>query len=152
MRYWPAYAGPRRDAHADALARRRRRRIHRRRPCDPWLPLGDTACNVEDQRADPGSVLTLARDLLALRARTPDLSLGAYSALPAPEGVWAWRRGDGHRVAVNCSERDAVLEGFDGGIRIGTDRSRDGESVAGSLLLRAWEGAVTEAAGATDRD
>src|SRR3712207_216353 len=33
----------------------------------PWLPLGDAgACNVADQRSDPGSVLHLVRDLIAL--------------------------------------------------------------------------------------
>ena len=51
----------------------------------PWLPFGDlAACNVEDQRSDPGSMLHLARDLIALRGATPDLQLGL---LPFPGGL-----------------------------------------------------------------
>ena len=36
---------------------------------EPWLPLAEdwAACNVESQRSDPGSMLTLYRRLLALR-------------------------------------------------------------------------------------
>jgi alpha-glucosidase len=38
---------------------------------DPWLPLGDTSRNIEDERADPGSILRLVRSLIAAReART----------------------------------------------------------------------------------
>ena len=44
---------------------------------EPWLPFGDLTCNVDDQRDDPGSFLTLTRDLIALRASTPDLVTGA---------------------------------------------------------------------------
>ena len=47
---------------------------------------------------------------------------------------------------MNCSERDVGLDGLDGRIIIGTDRSRDGETIAGSVLLRAWEGLVAEVA------
>ena len=37
---------------------------------DTWLPLGDAgARNVADQRADPGSVLNLVRDLIAAAPR-----------------------------------------------------------------------------------
>jgi alpha-glucosidase len=34
---------------------------------DPWLPLGDTARNVGDERADPDSILNLVRALIAER-------------------------------------------------------------------------------------
>src|SRR5207249_2156317 len=66
---------------------------------EPWLPLGDLGRNVAAQRADPGSTLNLCRDLIALRRRTPDLHAGAYTTLEAPEGAWAWRRGDSTCVA-----------------------------------------------------
>jgi alpha-glucosidase len=37
----------------------------------PWLPLGDGSCNVQDERADPGSTLAFVRNLIAERhART----------------------------------------------------------------------------------
>ena len=35
----------------------------------PWLPMADAPVNVADQRADPGSVLHLVRDVIALRRR-----------------------------------------------------------------------------------
>ena len=36
---------------------------------NPWLPLGDTARNVEDERLDPGSILNFARGLIRQRFR-----------------------------------------------------------------------------------
>ena len=59
------------------------------------------AHNVADQRADPDSALHLTRDLIALRRAEADLRAGAYETLPAPDGAWAWRRGDGFAVALN---------------------------------------------------
>ena len=47
---------------------------------EPWLPFGDfAACNVEDQRRDPDSMLSLCRDLIGLRDAVPDLRSGAYA-------------------------------------------------------------------------
>jgi alpha-glucosidase len=112
----------------------------------PWLPFGDLAINVEVQRADPGSTLHLVRDLIALRKRTPDLTEGAYASLPAPEGVWAWRRGDGYAVAVNLTDRPATVDGLAGRVVVGTDRGRDGEAVADRAALGPWEAVVLEVA------
>jgi alpha-glucosidase len=110
---------------------------------DPWLPFGDTArANVADQRSDPGSHLNLCRDLIALRRATPDLRSGAYASLPAPEGVWTWRRGEGTAVAINLSDDAAWLPLGPATIEVGTDRSRDGEEVERDLSLGPWEAAV----------
>jgi alpha-glucosidase len=145
VRYWPAYAG--RDAMRTPMHWRDRPGGGFTEPASrPWLPLGDTACNVEDQRADPASVLHLTRDLLALRRRTPDLHSGAYVSQPGPDGLWAWRRGEGHLVVVSFAEHDAALDGLAGRIAIGTDRARDGETFAGSVLVRAGEGLVAAVA------
>jgi alpha-glucosidase len=57
----------------------------------PWLPLGSTKRNVEDQRADPGSTLHYVRDLIARRKEFSD---GSYERLESVRGVWAYRRGD----------------------------------------------------------
>jgi alpha-glucosidase len=109
----------------------------------PWLPIGDPhAINVEDQRGDPDSMLHLCRDLIALRRETPDLRSGAYASLPAPAGVWAWRRGERIVVAVNLSGEAASLPLGPATIEIGTDRARDGETVEGDLDLGPWEGVV----------
>ncbi|MFY9579635.1 MAG: alpha-amylase family glycosyl hydrolase [Gaiellaceae bacterium] len=70
---------------------------------DPWLPLGDTTRNVEDERADPNSTLNFVRELIALRRSNADFQSGSYESLDAPDGVWAYRRG-GSTVALNLSD------------------------------------------------
>jgi alpha-glucosidase len=114
---------------------------------EPWLPFGDVArANVADQRSDPDSHLNLCRDLIGLRRSTPDLRSGAYVSMPAPGGVWAWRRGEGTLVAINLSGAPASLRLGPATILLGTERSRGGEAVDGSLSLGPWEGAVLRAA------
>jgi alpha-glucosidase len=102
----------------------------------PWLPVGDiTETNVADQRDDPFSTLTLVRDLIALRRAEPALHGGAYRTAAAPDGMWAWSRGDRFLVALNTGERPATLPDVSGTIRIASDRARDGEAVDGSIDL-----------------
>jgi alpha-glucosidase len=109
----------------------------------PWLPIGDAAnCNVAAQRQDRGSSLHLTRDLIALRAAEPDLRGGGYETLPAPDGAWAWRRGEGHAVALNLSDTEVTVQDLQGRVAIATERARDGEQVEGSLVLGPWQGAV----------
>jgi alpha-glucosidase len=112
---------------------------------DPWLPLEDTSRNVEDERADPGSTLHFTRDLIALRRELPDLRGGAYAELPAPEGAWAWRRGEGAVVAVNLGG-DPVEVAVEGRVALATDRGREGERVGGALALGPAEGVVLTSA------
>jgi alpha-glucosidase len=115
-----------------------------------WLPMRDpTLINVADQRKDPGSVLNFMRDLIALRRATPDLQLGDSVQLPAPDGCWAWRRGESVTVVLNMSDTDAMVGGagdaVSGEIAACTDRSREGEAVGGSLTLAPWTGTVVVA-------
>ena len=57
---------------------------------EPWLPAVDPAeRNVEAQRDDPGSMLSLVRELIALRRELGD----GFELLDAAEGVVAYRRG-----------------------------------------------------------
>jgi len=109
---------------------------------EPWLPLGDAgACNVDDQRSDPGSVLALCRDLITQRRERSDLHDPAMRFLDAPEGVLAWRRGSGTTVALNLSDEGATVDGA-GIVGIATRRDREGERVDGRLTLEPWEGVV----------
>jgi len=108
----------------------------------PWLPIGDTARNLEDQQADPGSTLSFVRDLIALRRTSPDLQAGQYRQLKSPATTWAWQRGDATVVAVNLSGRRLRIPGLAGRIGISTTRSRDGERLDGGLVLGPWEGAI----------
>jgi alpha-glucosidase len=89
-------------------------------------------------------MLVLSRDLIALRKATTDLNVGAYAALPAPGGVWAWRRGDRHAVVVNCSDDDTTVDGMSGRVPIATDRARDGEQFHDALRLAPGDGCVVE--------
>lgn len=84
---------------------------------DPWLPLYDTSRNVEEQEADPGSILHYTRDLVRLRREFSDDS---YETLPSEPGVWAYRRGD----------KECVLN-------MTAARKRHG-----ALLLAPWEGLI----------
>jgi glycosidase len=108
---------------------------------EPWLPIGDRSRNVAAQRDDPGSILTLTRDLIALRRQRSLLS-GAYAPVATPPGVWAFRREGGAFVALNLGREPARLDSVGGVIVLGTDRSRDGEALSGGLELRAREGVV----------
>jgi alpha-glucosidase len=110
---------------------------------EPWLPYGDSAtCNVEDQRRDPHSMLSLCRDLIGLREAVPDLRQGEYETLVANGGLWAWSRGDRVVVALNLADEPTTLDSIEGMVRIGTRRERDGERVDGRLELGGWEAAV----------
>src|SRR5262249_25692477 len=95
---------------------------------EPWLPFGDLTANVAAERADPGSVLSFVHDLIALRRRDDALRTGDYAELPAPEGAWAYRRGDGAAVALNLSGEPVTVPALHGTVAIGTDRARDGET------------------------
>ncbi len=110
---------------------------------DPWLPAGYPAArNVAGQRGDPGSVLHLCRDLIALRRERADLRTGGWASLEAPEHVWAWRRGETTVVAANCSDRPAEVALGPGEVLIGTRRDRDGARLGGRLRLEPWEALV----------
>ena len=61
---------------------------------EPWLPLGPDwrTRNVAALEAEPGSILSLYRELLALRRTTPALHEGSFALLEAPDGVLAYER------------------------------------------------------------
>jgi alpha-glucosidase len=105
---------------------------------EPWLPLVDPAnTNVEAQREDPRSTLSLVRDLLALR-RVLGEGLELVDAAP---GVLAYRRGD-HLIAINTTAEelripfrgDPLLETAPGALR---DRTLAGHA---GVITRSDEG------------
>ena len=97
---------------------------------------------MESQLGRPESVLELTRALIALRRENADLHSGSYETVAAPAGVWAWRRGAGFEVVMNMTDSEAEIASVTGRVLIGSDRSRDGEAVSGSIGLRPWEGLV----------
>jgi alpha-glucosidase len=112
---------------------------------EPWLPFGSLARNVDAQRHDPASTLTLARDLIRLKREREDLRSGAYEQLHAPAGVWAYRRGDSTVVALNLGEGTASVA-VTGNVLVGSRRERDGERVEGTLELGPGEAAIVDVA------
>jgi alpha-glucosidase len=69
----------------------------------PWLPIGADyeRSNVARQKDDPASMLSLYRNLIALRHRTPALRRGSYWPLAVGEHVLAYERvAEGERVLV----------------------------------------------------
>jgi alpha-glucosidase len=97
---------------------------------EPWLPVVDPAeRNVEAQRDDPESTLTLTRELVALRRELGE----GFEPLDAAEGVVAYRRG-GHAVAINTKAEprpvplrgEPRLETEPGALRDGTLASHSG--------------------------
>jgi glycosidase len=73
---------------------------------EPWLPLVDPARrNVADQRDDPASMLSLVRDLIALRRELGD----EFELLDAADGVVAYRRGN-HTVAINTTSEPLPVQ------------------------------------------
>jgi alpha-glucosidase len=74
---------------------------------EPWLPVVAPAeRNVEDQRADPASMLSFWRELIAVRRGLgPDLEW-----IEAAPGVIAFARGE-RRVAINTRDEPAAVPG-----------------------------------------
>ena len=82
---------------------------------EPWLPLNPDwpTRNVAAQEADPRSMLSLYRALLALRRREPALSVGEFEPLPMADGVLAYRRQSGDRticVYLNLTDDDVSTD------------------------------------------
>lgn len=78
---------------------------------DPWLPPAADVSSVEAQRSDDTSFLSYCRSLIAQRSENEDLLSGDYETLAAPDGVWAFRRGAGTRVAVNLADQEVDVFG-----------------------------------------
>lgn len=80
----------------------------------PWEPLSDDPpeVNVEDESADPGSLLSTYRDLIALRANHPALSHGDWRPLQASaQSVNAsLRQADGETILVVTNLADEPVE------------------------------------------
>jgi alpha-glucosidase len=81
---------------------------------EPWLPWPPDAehRNVEDQRADDGSIIHLYRRLLSLRHEHAALVSGSLEVIDSPGGVVAYRRGgpaDSISVAINFTADEVEI-------------------------------------------
>jgi alpha-glucosidase len=118
---------------------------------EPWLPLNaDHATrNVARQAADPASMLTLHRRLIALRRERPALAVGEYVAVAAAGAVLAYERRHGDErllVALNLSREPTTARlPVAGRVLLSTHLDREGEAAGPEVALRAGEGVVVEA-------
>jgi glycosidase len=117
----------------------------------PWLPIADgyELLNVEAQLADPASMLTLTRRLLALRRASPALAHGEYVPVAGvPDGCFVWERAAGaerYLIALNftAEPRTLALPAHpSGAVVLSTHLDRDGEELLTTFDLRAHEGCV----------
>lgn len=78
---------------------------------DPWLPQppGWKDLTVEAQDADPGSMLNLYRNALAVRRE--HLGDGSLTWLPSPDGVLAFTRDSGLTCVVNLGAEPVPVTG-----------------------------------------
>ena len=118
----------------------------------PWLPMGaDVAhTNVEAERDDASSMLTLYRRLLALRRAEPVLHRGGLRVLGAQDDVFAFvRETDGRRlvVAVNFASearRFDAPELAGGTVLLSTAPEGEGRRLEGGIDLRPDEAVIVE--------
>ena len=118
---------------------------------EPWLPVGvdrETA-NVSTQSRDAGSLLTLTRRLLELRAREPVLQHGAHEPRDAGPGIVAYCRSAERRLLVvvnfaHAATSYALRDDGAGRVLLSTLLDREGERVADQVGLRADEGLLIE--------
>ncbi len=109
----------------------------------PWLPIGaNDSRNVANQARDPGSVLSLTRNLLELRHQHLRPGVAIYQELPAPNDQWIFRSGD-LLVATNFSDHRATAVGPAGDVVLSSlDPGRNGEPAGEGLQLQPWEGVI----------
>ncbi len=118
---------------------------------EPWLPLAadSPGSNVESAAADPNSLLTLYRRLIALRRAHAALTKGTYRPVAQSGAVLAFERvadGEALLVALNFgeeTENNVLLPNtYRGTVLLSSCPGRAGEAIAGQLTLRPHEGLI----------
>jgi alpha-glucosidase len=120
---------------------------------EPWLPIAEDypEVNVEAQRDDPRSMLSLYRRLIELRRGEPALEVGRYEPVRADGDVLAYlreaRAGESDfLVVLNLGPRPHVYDVPDtmppGSVALSTHLDREGEPLGRELHLRPDEGLV----------
>ena len=109
----------------------------------PWLHVSwPTVSSVDDQGRDPSSTLSHTRGLLDLRRRLSDLRVGTYRSLPAPPGVWQFRRGDATTVVLNGSDQSVTCSGHGRTVFHSAGLGVASATLGSVTHLEPWTGAV----------
>lgn len=123
---------------------------------EPWLPISEDhdTVNVEMQRQDPGSMLTLYRRLIDLRRGEPALEVGRFERVKVNELLSYVRRSrEGEAdflIVLNLGEHEQhfTMPGNTNGgrIAVSTHLDREGEEIADAIRIRANEGVIVRLA------
>jgi alpha-glucosidase len=112
------------------------------------MPPDAAEVNVELQREDPRSMLTLHRRLIALRRAEPALATGDWRLLVAEGDLLGYTRQDAGRtiaVLLNLGPRPVVAQAPERGrILLSTGLDREDEILIGHVNLRGDEGLIIE--------
>lgn len=116
-----------------------------------WLPVGNNkgGRNVREQMRNSNSLLQLTKHLINLRQTNPALLDRTYIPLSTDADIYAYGRQSGNQrvvVALNFSREPRVFEmpeNSSGRIILST-RGRQGQFIARTLELRAYEGCVID--------
>ena len=116
---------------------------------EPWLPIAEDypQINVETERDDPFSMLSLYSQLIKVRRAEPALEVGVLEPVETTGDLLSYVRRDGESaflVALNFGTKPETLNisgrGFEGRITLSTWLNRWGDSVRGDLYIRPEEG------------
>lgn len=120
---------------------------------EPWLPLNPdhAARNVAKLSADPMSILSFCRALIALRRASPALTRGSITVCSSDGDILAYQREEGDaRILICLNFRDAphtLPLDAPGTILLSTTLARKGDVTVGRLSLSANEGVVVRMSG-----
>ena len=116
---------------------------------EPWLPIAEDypQINVETERDDPFSMLSLYSQLIKVRRGEPALEVGVLKPVETTGDLLSYVRRDGESaflVALNFGTKPETLnisgKGFEGRITLSTWLNRSADSVRGDLYIRPEEG------------
>jgi len=116
---------------------------------EPWLPIAEDypQINVETERDDPFSMLSLYSQLIKVRRAEPALEVGVLEPVETTGDLLSYVRRDGESaflVALNFGTKPETLNisgmGFEGRITLSTWLNRSGDAVRGDLYIRPEEG------------
>jgi alpha-glucosidase len=119
---------------------------------EPWLPLDENyqQINVQKERENTDSYLSLYRRLIKLRQDEPALQVGAFIDTGLEGELMLYKRehqGDEILVALNFGKQEAVYEAEEdkkGKILFATEREREGETFEGKIELKGEEAVVVK--------
>jgi alpha-glucosidase len=116
---------------------------------EPWLPIAEdyTQVNVEVERDDPASMLTLYKHLIKIRRSEPALEVGDFEPMETDGEQLTYVRRDRESaflIALNLGPQPQVInfskKASEGKIVLSTHLDRATERVRGDLHLGAEEG------------